>query len=203
VNISVLASHGGSTLQAVLDAISNHELNATVGIVISNNSRCGAMTRAKLARVPTAHISGVTHPDACRRDAAIRDTLLAHAVDLVLLAGYMKALGPATLHTFDGRIINTHPSMLPKFGGAGFYGLKVHEAVLAAGETMTGASVHLVHDAYDTGPVIAQREVAVQEDDTPETLQARVKAVEQDLLLSVLREWPGRSTPDTQAKGGV
>jgi phosphoribosylglycinamide formyltransferase-1 len=189
MRLGVLASHGGTTLQAILDAINSGTLQAEVVVLISNNSRSGAMERARTAQVPTAHISGTTHPDESARDNAIRDTLLRHEVDLVVLAGYMKPLGNPTLAAWDGRIINTHPSLLPKFGGAGFYGIKVHEAVLAAGETTTGASVHLVRGAYDTGPVIAQCELPVLADDTASSLQARVKAVEQALLIDVLTRW--------------
>lgn len=187
MKLGVLASHGGTTLQAIVDAIADGRLDAQVCVVISNNSQSGAMQRARHAGIPTAHISGATHPDAEKRDASIRDTLQKHRADEVVLAGYMKPLGSRTLDAFDGRIINTHPSLLPKFGGAGFYGIRVHEAVLAAGEQTTGASVHIVRGDYDTGPVIAQKELQVHAGDTPETLQERVKQVEQVLLIEVLQ----------------
>jgi phosphoribosylglycinamide formyltransferase 1 len=188
MKLGVLASHGGTTLQAIIDA--SDRLQCEVVVVISNNSRSGAMERARAAGIKHAHISTSTHPDDAARDLAIRDALHAQGVELVLLAGYMKPLGPLTLSAYDGRIINTHPSLLPKFGGTGFYGIKVHEAVIAAGETVTGASVHIVRGDYDTGPVIAQSEVPVLSTDTPETLQARVKTAEQALLLGVLEAWP-------------
>jgi len=107
-------------------------------------------------------------------------------VDLVVLAGYMKKLGPRTLARFRGRIVNTHPALLPKFGGKGMYGIHVHRAVLAAGEAKTGASVHLVDEEYDTGRVVAQREVPVLAGDTPETLAERVQQHERALLIDVL-----------------
>ncbi len=203
MNIGVLASHGGSTLQAVLDAIDAGLLEARVSIVISNNSGSGALLRAASAGIPTAHISGTTHPDDTTRDKIIRDTFLAHQVELVLLAGYMKAIGSATQTTFDTRIINTHPSLLPKYGGAGFYGLKVHAAVIAAGERESGATVHHVSGSYDTGAIIAQQRVVVNACDTPESLQDRVKAVEQTLLLKVLSEWPVTNKQTTQAARGI
>ena len=190
MKLGVLASHGGTTLQAIIDAITAGTLPARIAILISNNSRSGAMERARLAGIPTVHISGATHPDERERDQAVHDALLGHAVDLVVLAGYMKPLGNTTLAGFAGRIINTHPSLLPKFGGEGYYGIRVHQAVLAAGEATTGASVHLVQDGYDTGPVIAQRELPVDPDDTAESLQERVKQAEQRLLLEVLCGWP-------------
>ncbi|MBM4206181.1 MAG: phosphoribosylglycinamide formyltransferase [Gammaproteobacteria bacterium] len=189
MKLGVLASHGGTTLQAILDAISSGQLLAEVAILVSNNSRSGAMERALNHGLPTAHISGATHPDDDNRDKAIRNALQQCEVDLVVLSGYMKPLGSATLAAFDGRIINTHPSLLPKFGGAGFYGIHVHEAVLAAGESTTGASVHLVRGEYDTGPVIAQCELPVLAADTALSLQERVKSAEQSLLIDVLKRW--------------
>ncbi|MCP5179303.1 MAG: phosphoribosylglycinamide formyltransferase [Pseudomonadales bacterium] len=194
MNIGVLASHGGTTLQAIFDAIRAGQLAVRVTIVISNNSDSGAMRRAGQAGVHTAHISGRTHPDDVLRDAAIRDLLTAHDVDLVVLAGYMKPLGPLTLSAFRNRIINTHPSLLPKFGGVGFYGLRVHQAVLAAHEVRTGATVHLVTADYDTGPVLRQAEISVLPGDTAESLQERVKSVEQELLIRVIGDWSERRT---------
>ncbi len=151
------------------------------------------MDRARAAGIPTAHISGSTHPDDETRDHAVRDAMLDANVDLAVLAGYMKPLGNATLTAFDGRIINTHPSLLPKFGGAGFFGIHVHTAVIAAGEKVTGASVHLVRGDYDTGPVIAQSELPVLPEDTPESLQERVKSAEQTLLIDVISRWKTES----------
>lgn len=203
MNIGVLASQAGSTLQAVLDAITTGRLDARVSIVISNNSGSGALLRAAEAEIPTAHISGTTHPDDTTRDLAIRDTLQAHQVDLVLLAGYMKPIGHATQTAFTGRIINTHPSLLPKFGGTGFYGLKVHAAVIAAGERESGATVHHVSGSYDTGAIIAQQSVSVIVGDTPESLQDRVKAAEQALLLKVLADWCAKTKQTTRAATGV
>lgn len=189
MKLGVMASHGGTTLQAIIDAIASGTLHASVAVLISNNSRSGAMQRARAAGIPTVHISGVTHPDEARRDQAICDALRAAGVELVVLAGYMKPLGQLTLCSFDGRIINTHPSLLPKFGGAGFFGIHVHAAVLHAGESTTGASVHLVRGDYDTGPVIARCELPVLPGDTPESLQERVKPAERSLLVDVLRRW--------------
>ena len=114
-------------------------------------------------------------------------TLIDSGAEIVVLAGYMRKIGPRTLRAFHGRILNTHPALLPKFGGQGMYGLHVHRAVLAAGDAVTGASVHWVDADYDTGDVIAQREVAVEPGDTPETLAARVQTAERALLVDVLR----------------
>ena len=126
------------------------------------------------ASIPTAHLSSVTHPDPAHLDAAIADALTSHGVELVALAGYMRKLGPRTLRQYRNRILNIHPALLPKFGGQGMYGEHVHTAVLAAGESVSGVSVHLVDEEYDRGPVIAQSKVPVLPADTPDTLAARI-----------------------------
>ena len=189
MNIAVLASHVGTTLQAVLDACAAGTIAARVALVISNNADSGALRRARAAGVETLHLSGRTHPDPEALDRAIRSALERHGTDLVLLAGYMKRLGPGTLERFVGRVLNTHPALLPKFGGRGMYGPLVHRAVLAAGERSSGASIHLVDQAYDTGPVLAQVTVPVERSDTVETLAARVQQAERALLVKVLGEF--------------
>jgi phosphoribosylglycinamide formyltransferase 1 len=186
MRIGVLASHEGTTLQAVIDACAVGKLRAQVAVVISNNSESGAIRRARAAGIAAHHLSSGTHPDPEALDAAICDALVAHDVDIVVLAGYMKKLGAPTLARFRGRVLNTHPALLPKFGGQGMYGLHVHRAVLAARETTTGASVHVVDESYDTGPVIAQCQVPIAPGDTPEGLAARVQEQERRLLVDVL-----------------
>ena len=197
MKIGVLASHEGTTLQAVLDACATGRIPAQVVLVVSNNAGSGALRRARTAGVPALHLSSTTHPDPKSLDRALLQALRAQAVDLVLLAGYMKKLGPLTLAAFPGRILNTHPALLPRFGGQGLYGAHVHRAVLAAGERESGASIHWVDGEYDTGPVIAQVRVPVEPGDTPESLAARVQAAERTLLVKVLdelargqRPWP-------------
>jgi len=186
LRIGVLASGEGTTLQAILDACKSGRLDARVVVVISNNSDAGALRRARAANVTTLHLSGKTHPDPSGLDSALTDGLLRERSELVLLAGYMKKLGPRLLAEFRGRVLNTHPSLLPKHGGHGMYGMRVHEAVLAAGEQESGASVHLVDGDYDTGPVIAQARVAVEPGDTAPDLASRVQEQERRLVVSVL-----------------
>jgi phosphoribosylglycinamide formyltransferase-1 len=181
-----LASHEGTTLQAILDACAAGEITARVVTVISNNSDSGALRRARAAAVEAVHVSSKTHPAPGALDGAIIAALTAQQVDVVMLAGYMKKLGPALLERYRGRILNTHPALLPKFGGHGMYGMHVHEAVLRAGETESGPSVHLVDAEYDTGRVLAQAQVPVEADDTPDTLAQRVQAAERRLLVAVL-----------------
>lgn len=188
MRIAVLASHGGTILQAVLDACATGQLNAQVVLVISNNSNSGAMNRARKAGVPTAHLSSATHPSPHDLDAAMVAALSDTGADWVLLAGYMKKLGPRILTEFRERIINTHPALLPKFGGAGFYGRRVHEAVLDAGDTETGATLHLVDEHYDSGPILAQVRVPVRQDDDAATLEERVKVAERKLVVATLAE---------------
>jgi len=175
-------------LQAVLDATQDHSLGARVNVVISNNSDSGALRRARQASVPTAHLSSKTHPRPADLDLAIATLLADRQTNLVLLAGYMKRLGPVTLGEFAGHIVNTHPSLLPKYGGRGFYGRRVHEAVLANGDAETGATVHLVEGDYDSGPILAQARIEVRPDDTVQRLEQRVKCCERDLLLNTLRK---------------
>ena len=131
-------------MQAIIDACVQGRLHAEVRVVIGNNSQAGALARAQTHGIPTAHLSGVTHPNADDLDRAILEALTRHHVDVVALAGYMKRLGPLVLSHYKGRLLNTHPALLPKYGGQGMYGDRVHEAVLAAGEEASGATVHLV-----------------------------------------------------------
>ena len=179
--IGVLASHGGTNLQAIIDACAAGSLDAEIRVVISNNSRSLALSRARRARVPAIHLSSATHPAPALLDNTIAETLDLYGVELVALAGYMKKLGPQILSRYRNRVLNVHPSLLPKFGGRGMYGERVHSAVLAAGESVSGVSVHLVDEEYDQGPVIAQSQVAVVPGDTPETLAARVLETEHAL----------------------
>lgn len=187
IRIAALASHGGSVLQAVIDACQQGELEAAIVLVISNNSSSGALTRAAEHGIPTLHLSSTTHPDPAALDAATVEALEGARADWVLLAGYMKKLGPTTLARFRNRIINTHPALLPKYGGKGFYGRRVHQAVIDAGDRESGATVHIVDAEYDSGPILAQVRVPVREDDSVEDLEERVKVAERKLIIETLR----------------
>jgi len=175
-------------MQAIIDACKEGRLHAEPVVVISNNSESGAMERARRENIPAYHLSSATHPDHTDLDAAITRTLKEHSVDLVILAGYMKLLGPQTLTTYRGRILNIHPALLPKFGGKGLYGKKVHEAVLAAGETVTGVTIHVVDERYDAGPILAQREVRVLQGDTADSLADRVLGQEHRLYAETIEK---------------
>lgn len=186
LRLGILASGAGTTLQAVIDASESGALSAAVAVVISNNSRSGALARAERHGIDCVHLSTRTHADPAALDAAIAAALARHDVDVVLLAGYMKKLGPRTLGRFAGRVINTHPSLLPRYGGRGMYGGHVHAAVLAGGDAATGVSVHLVDGEYDTGRVLASREVPVAPDDDVVSLARRVQRAERPFLIEVL-----------------
>jgi len=187
LNIAVLASHSGTTLQAIIDACEKSVLQARVCLVISNNSRAMAAARAARHGIPFRHLSGRTHPDPDDLDCAICGTLEQHNAKLVMLAGYMKKLGPRTIERFSGRILNTHPALLPKHGGQGMYGDRVHEAVLAAGEAETGVTIHLVDGQYDQGPIVAQCRVPVLPEDDAHSLAERVKQQEKPFLIETLQ----------------
>ena len=186
LKIGVLASHEGTTLQCILDACAAGRIRGRVVVVISNNGNARALSRAKAAGIPAHHLSSVTHPAQGALDAAICEALTAAQADIVFLAGYLKRLGPATLAAFRGRVLNTHPALLPKFGGQGMFGDRVFEAVLEAGESESGVSVHLVDDTYDTGRVIRQVRVPVEAKDCVESLKARVRECEGEVVVQTL-----------------
>ena len=186
MNLGVLASHEGTTLQSLLDAFASGRIPGRVSVVVSNNGGSGALVKARQAGVQAVHLSSKTHPDPATLDAAIREALVAADVDVVFLAGYMKKLGSAVLGTFQGRILNTHPALLPRFGGRGMYGDRVFEAVLEAGEAESGVSIHLVDREYDTGPIVCQCRVPVLRDDSVDDLKGRVRAREKEFVVETL-----------------
>ena len=163
-------------------------LKAEVAVAISNNSTSVSLERARSANIPAVHLSGKTHPLEEDLDQMILTTLQSREVDLVLTLGYMKKLGSLTLEHFTGRVINIHPSMLPKYGGKGMHGLNIHRAVLDAKDSETGITIHHVDRGYDTGEIISQLKIDVESVDTPETLAARVLIHEHKFLIQTLEE---------------
>ncbi len=172
---------------AVLDAIAAGELNGEARVLITNNRDCGAVGVAEAAGLPWKHISGASAGGSDAADKAIAEALTAAGAELIVLSGYMRKLGPSTLGRFGGRILNIHPALLPRHGGQGLYGRRVHEAVHASGDMVSGASIHLVDADYDTGPVIARAEVPVEPGDSAADIEARVRAVEPGLMVETLR----------------
>ncbi len=185
--IGFLASHNGSAMRAIVAACRGGTVPAEPALLISNNRDSVALAWADEVGLAARHISAKIAGSDAAADVAIADALQAQPVDLVVLSGYMRKLGPATLAAFKGRILNVHPSLLPKFGGHGMYGARVHEAVLAAGDRETGATIHIVDGEYDQGPILAQARVPVAPGDTPDTLAARVQAKELELFPDTLR----------------
>ena len=171
-----------------MDACQQGHLDAEVCLVISNNSGSLALQRANREDIPCYHLSNKTHSTPGDLDSAIADALDSHNVDVVVLAGYMKLLGDLTLNQYEGRIINSHPALLPKFGGKGMYGSHVHEAVLRSVEKTTGVTIHLVDEVYDHGATVAQCQVNVLEGDTLEDLEERVKAREREFWVEILQK---------------
>jgi phosphoribosylglycinamide formyltransferase-1 len=186
--LGILASHRGSNFQAVIDACKSGVLDAEVVVAISNNSASIALERARAANIPAVHLSSKTHPDVNDLDQMILSTLASHKVDLVVTVGYMRKLGTKTLQCFRGKVINIHPSLLPKYGGQGMHGMNIHKTVLETADSETGITVHYVDDGYDTGKIISQMKVRVDLDDTPETLAARVLVHEHKFLIKTLKE---------------
>ena len=181
--IAVLASGNGSNLKAIHHAIKEEILpNAEISLVISNNSTAGALAFAGEQGIPAVHLSTVKFEgNAERLTQAMLESLRAASIDLIVLAGYMKKLPEAIIEAYPHRIVNIHPALLPKYGGAGMYGLHVHEAVLEAGDKESGATVHYVESEYDSGQIIMQETCAVLPTDTAETLARRVRDLEHKL----------------------
>ena len=186
MNLGFFASHNGSNMQAVIDACNNGILNANPVIVISNNGDAGAVERAKKEKVPYYVFNSKTHPSPDDLDNAMLHALLQHEVELIVLAGYMKKIGEKILKHYKGRIINIHPALLPKYGGKGMYGSRVHEAVLKARENETGVTIHIIDEEYDTGPIVAQTAISVADDDTVESLSKRVLEREHSFLVETI-----------------
>lgn len=187
MKISFLASHGGSSARRIIRAVAEGELNGfEIGILITNNQDSAIYRWCLDNDIEVFHISGKTHGEG--EDAAIEARLSAAATDLIVLSGYMKKIGPKTLARYCGSILNVHPSLLPRHGGKGMYGDFVHAAVLAAGDTVSGATIHRVNERYDEGPIVLQKQVPVLPDDTVESLGRRVRSIEGDLYIEALQK---------------
>ena len=186
LKVGILASHGGSNAQAIMDACRAGTINAAVTVVISNNAKAPVLDRAHNAGVPHVIVNAVRCPGEGEEDRTLVELLRAYGVELVALAGYMKKLGPAIVDAYRAHILNVHPALLPKHGGKGKYGIHVHESVLAAGDTETGATVHVVDELYDHGRILGQRRVPVEPGDTPAMLQQRVLPIEHELYPEVI-----------------
>jgi len=184
LRVAVLLSGSGTSLDNLLERIDAGELAARVVVVIASRADAGGLARARRRRVPAVAVPRKEFADVRRFNDALHAELARHEVDLVALLGF---LSPFETRGFAGRTINVHPALVPAFSGKGFYGARVHEAVLARGCKVTGATVHFCDDEYDQGPIILQEAIPVRDDDTPETLAARVQALERRLVPEAIR----------------
>jgi len=182
LRVAVLASGSGTNLQAILDRAASGELGAEVVLVVCNNRDAMALERARKAGVTAVHWSETMAGSPERFGEELLGMFRGARVDLVVLAGYMKLVPRMVVEAYQGRMLNIHPALLPQYGGKGFYGMRVHEAVIASGETESGATVHFVDPEYDRGPIYLQRRVPVLPGDTPEMLRDRVLELEHELL---------------------
>ena len=175
MKIAVMVSGGGTNLQAVIDSVKNGQItNAEIAGVISNNKNAYALERARKNNIPARYISPKDYDSREEFNEKLLEAVDALSPDLVVLAGFLVVIPPAMIERYRNRMINIHPSLIPSFCGKGYYGLKVHEAALARGVKVVGATVHFVDEGTDTGPIILQKAVEVQQGDTPEVLQRRV-----------------------------
>ena len=185
--VAFLASHNGTSMRAIVQAIRKGYVLLNPVILISNNKDCGAMKWAQNNKIPVAHISKKTAGTDALADATMLKVLKETRVDYVVCSGYMRKIGPKVLEAYKRRVLNVHPALLPKFGGQGMYGEHVHKAVIAAKETKSGATIHLVDEIYDHGPIVAQVEVPVSHEDDHETLAQRIQSEERVLYMDTLR----------------
>lgn len=179
--LAVLASHNGSNLDAIYTAVQSKQIHAEIALIISNNTDANVLQKAKNYNL--AHFV-VNQKNSANPDQTIAELLQEHACEVVVLAGYMKKL--SSLVTANFNVINSHPSLLPNYGGVGMYGRFVHEAVIANKETKSGVSIHYVNEEYDEGEIILQKELLLVQDESVETLEAKVKKLEQQAVVEAL-----------------
>lgn len=186
MNIAVFASHNGSDLQAIIDGCKNKKIKANVSVVISNNENSIALKRAEQENIQNYHLSLSSLGNEDIFASKILEVLKLYEIDIIFLAGYMKLLPSSILEVYKNRVFNIHPNLLPKYGGKGMYGIKVHKAVIDAKEKETGITIHRVNSEYDSGDIIAQTKINVLDTDTPESLANRVLEREHEFLVEII-----------------
>ena len=188
LNIVVFASGRGSNFKAILEAIEDGKVhNARIVLVISNNADAGALATAREHNIPALHLSRKQFESDASFNLAILKTLRNHRANFIVLAGYMKKIDSVIIREFRNRILNVHPALLPAFGGNGMYGMFVHQAVIASKAKVSGATVHIVDEEYDHGPIVLQRRLEVAKDETPDTLAEKVLQVEHEIYPEAIR----------------
>jgi phosphoribosylglycinamide formyltransferase-1 len=188
LRIAVFASGKGSNAQAILHAVSQGYIpHADVVLVLSDRTQAGALDIARSCLIPAVHCSRLQYEDDMKFVEALAAILHTYKVNFIALAGYLKKIPSAIINEYRNRIVNIHPALLPAFGGPGMFGMHVHEAVIASGARMSGATVHIVDEEYDKGPIVLQSSVEVHPGDTPEALAARVLEIEHQLYPEALK----------------
>lgn len=187
MNIAVFASGRGSNFDALLNAIERGDLPARVALLMSNKAEAGALEIARSRNIPAFYISQQQFPSEDDYVTKLLELLGEERVELIALAGYLKRIPSRVIERFRNRILNVHPALLPSFGGAGMYGMHVHEAVVHSGAKVSGATVHVVDEEYDRGPIVMQKAVEVADDDTPASLAAKVLRVEHEIYPLALK----------------
>ncbi len=187
--LALLVSGSGTNMQAIMDACDSGEIKGKISVVISSNHEAYALVRAQGANIPNYVCAKKDFPSVEARDAEILRLLKMYDVDYVILAGYLGIIPPSIIKEYPNRIVNIHPALLPKYGGRNYYGINVHAAVIAAGETESGATAHFVTEEVDGGPIIRQEKLRVFKGDTPEPLQRRIlDQIEHPMLVGVIKD---------------
>jgi phosphoribosylglycinamide formyltransferase 1 len=187
LNICVLASGKGSNLESIINSHKNGIISSTVSLVISNNSNSNALNIARTNQIPALHLSRLKFDSDEQFAGEFLNLLKKYSIDLIITAGYMKLLPHEVVCAYKNRILNIHPALLPEFGGKGMYGMNVHEAVIKKGAKFSGATVHIVDEVYDNGPIVLQERVVVEPEDNPETLQKKVLKIEHRILSEAIK----------------
>ena len=186
IKVAVFISGGGTNLQALIDASKSGKLSAEISLVVSSKSKAFGLTRAENAEIATFVFREKKYESKSEASNALLEKLKEHKIDFIALAGYLKLLSPELVSSYNGKIINMHPALLPKHGGQGMYGIYVHQAVLASGDKESGVSFHIVDEVYDRGRIVEQFNLPVLENDTPESLQERVLKKEHEEYPKIL-----------------
>ncbi|HPD82253.1 MAG: phosphoribosylglycinamide formyltransferase [Alphaproteobacteria bacterium] len=188
MNLAFLASYNGSSAQAITDACLNGDLIAAPILMISNNPASSALKWSENKGLKGFCLNNKTHPDSQELDLAIAQKLRDYKIDLVICSGYMKLVGPETIMVVEGKILNIHPALLPKYGGHGMYGRHVHQAVKDNRDSETGATIHLVNDEYDKGKIISQKKINVLETDNVDDIEKNVREIEPQFYIETLKK---------------
>ncbi len=187
MNLCVLASGRGSNLKSIINFQKKGKIKSKIALVISNNSSSNALNIARKNLIPAVHLSQKKFNSEAEFVDSFLEILKKHHIELIVLAGYMKMVPPLVIRAFKNRIINVHPALIPSFCGQGYFGMKVHEAVIESGVKLTGVTVHIVDEEYDHGAIINQISVKVHDNDTPEILQKRVLKYEHRILPEAIK----------------